>query len=104
MFFIVLIFIPKRVVLTDNQILVYRFCFPLQITFWDFSGFNDRINYSQIISCKKQDSEIRFGARKPFFYVNNDSIVEIRTAHKVYLLPIKNSDNFIVEVNKRIGT
>ncbi len=40
--FIVLIFIPKKVILTDDKILVYRFCFPLQITFWDIRGLNDR--------------------------------------------------------------
>lgn len=101
-FFIILIFFPKKVILTDDKILVYRFCFPLQITFWDIRGLNDRIAYSQIIFCQKHTDEIYFGSRKPFFCVNNDSLVEIRTNHKTYLLPIKDYENFICEVNKRI--
>lgn len=100
LFFIVLIFIPKRVILTDDKILVKRFCFPLQITFWDIRGLNDRIAYSQIISCRKHDGEIYFGARKPFFCVNDDSLVEIETKYRTYLLPIKNPDKFIEDVNE----
>lgn len=100
--FAVLIFIPKRVVLTDDKILVYRFCFPLQITFWDIRGFNDKIFYSQITLCEEYVDKIPFGARKPFFCVNNNSLVEIRTKYKTYLLPIKNHEDFICEMNKRI--
>lgn len=102
LFFAVLIFIPKRVILTNDKILVHRFCFPLQLTFWDIRGFNDRILYSQIILCQKHIGEIYYGGRKPFFCVDNDSLVEIKTKHKTYLLPIKNYENFICEVNKRI--
>lgn len=102
LFFAVLIFIPKRVVLTDDKILVYRFCFPLQVTFWDIRGFNDRIFYSQITLCRKYDDKTYFGVRKPFFYVNNNSLVEIRTKYQTYLLPVKNYESFICEVNKRI--
>lgn len=99
--FIVLIFIPKKVILTDDKILVYRFCFPLQITFWDIRGLNDRIPYSKIKVCEKRTRKLYFGARKPFFCVNNDSLVEIRTKHKSYMLPIKDYESFINEVNKR---
>lgn len=102
--FIVLIFIPKKVMLTDDKILVYRFCFPLQITFWDIRGLNDRIPYSEITFCEKYTGKLYFGARKPFFCVNNDSLVEIRTKHKSYMLPIKDYESFICEVNKRIQT
>lgn len=102
LFFIALVFIPKRVILTDDKILVHRFCFPLQATFWDIRGLNDSIAYSQIISCQRHEGETRFGARKPFFCVNDDSLVEIRTNQKTYLLPIKDYDEFICEVNKRI--
>lgn len=100
---IALIFIPKKVVLADDKILVYRFCIPLQITFWDIRGLNDRIPYSKITFCEKRTKKLYFGANKPFFYVNNDSLVEIRTKHKHYFLPIKDYENFICEVNKRIN-
>ncbi len=103
LFFAVLIFIPRRVILTDDKILVNRFCFPLQLTFWDIRGFNDRILYSQITFCQKHIGKIYYGARKPFFCVDNNSLVEIRTKHKSYLLPIKDYENFICEVNKRIS-
>lgn len=99
----VLIFIPKRVLLTEDKIVVYRFCFPLQVTFWDIRGLNDRILYSQITLCQKHVSEVYLGVRKPFFCVNNNSLVEIRTKYKDYLLPIKDYESFICEVNKRIN-
>jgi hypothetical protein len=102
LFFAVLIFIPKRVVLTNDKICIYRFCFPLQVTFWDIRGFNDKILYSEITSCKYVD-EIYLGARKPFLLVNNNSLVEIKTKnHKQYLVPLKNYESFICEVNKKI--
>ena len=102
LFFAVLIFIPKRVILTDDKILVHRFCFPLQVTFWDIRGFNDKIYYSQIILCQKYTDKTLYGARKTFFCVNNDSLVEIRTKQRTYLLPIKKYERFICEVNKKI--
>lgn len=103
LFFIVLIFIPKRVMLTDDKILVHRFCFQLKSTFWDIRGLNDRIAYSEIICCQKHVGEIYYGASIPFFCVNNDSLVEIRTKHKSYMLPIKEYESFIFEVNQRIS-
>lgn len=102
LFFSVLIFLPKRVILTPDKILVHRFCFPLQVTFWDIRGINDKIFYSHVEVCRKYDYSTQFGERKPFFCVNENSLVEIRTKHKSYLLPVKNYDNFICEVNKRI--
>lgn len=101
--FIVLIFIPKRVILTDDKILVHRFCFQLKTTFLDIRGLNDRIAYSEIICCQKHVGEIYYGSRIPFFCVNNDSLVEIRTKHKSYMLPIKDYESFIFEVNTRIS-
>lgn len=101
-FIAVLIFLPKSVVLTDDKIIVYRFCFPLQIYFWDIRFLNDRIPYSKIISCKKLGDNIEFGDPRAFFSANNDSLVEIMTKHKIYLLPIKDCDNFVEEVNARV--
>ena len=102
LFIAVLIFIPKRVLLTDDKILVHRFCFPLQVTFLDIRGLNDRIIYSKITFCQKHTGKVCFGERKPFFCVNNNSLVEIVTKHKTYLLPIKDYESFICEVNKKI--
>lgn len=92
---IALIFIPKKVILTDDKIMVYRFCIPIQIAFWDIRGLNDRIPYSEITFCEKRTRKLYFGASKPFFYFNNDSLVEIRTERKHYFLPIKEYENFI---------
>lgn len=98
---IALIFIPKRVIVTDDKILVHRFCFPLQMTIFDIRGLNDTIYYSEIIRFEKFTRKLAFGGRRPFFCINKKSLVEIRTKHKEYLLPIKNADEFIEEVNKR---
>lgn len=100
---IVLIFLPKSVVLDDDKIIVYRFCFPLQIYFWDIRFLNDRIPYSKIISCKKLEGNIAFGDPVVFFSANKDSLVEIMTKHKIYLLPIKDCTKFVEEVNARIS-
>lgn len=102
-FIAVLIFLPKSVVLTDDKIIAYRFCFPLHIYFWDIRFLNDRIPYSKIISCKKLGDNIEFGDPRAFYSANNDSLVEIMTKHKIYLLPIKDCDKFVEEVNARIS-
>lgn len=99
---IVLIFLPKSVVLDDDKIIVYRFCFPLEINFFDIRFLNDRIPYSKIISCKKLGRKPNFGDTITFCFSNKDSLVEIMTKHKIYLLPIKDCDKFVEEVNARI--
>lgn len=101
---IVIIFIPKKVILTEDKIKVRRYCFPLQMPFWDIRGFNDTIYYSDIESCEFQIGSL-FGEQKPFFCLNKESLVEIykKSSIKSYLIPVKDWDDFIYEVRKRAG-
>ena len=103
LFFILLPFLPKSIVLTDDKIIIYRLCVPLQLKIYDMKGLNDRINYSKIEVCKKHSNKFYYGETRAFLFNNNESLVEIRTAFKYYVFPVKDCEEFIAEVNKRIS-
>lgn len=103
LFFIVLPFLPKSIVLTDDKIIIYRLCVPLLITIFDIRGLNDRVSYSKIKACKKHSNKFFPSENRAFLFNNNESLVEIRTAFKYYVFPVKDCEEFIVEVNKRIS-
>lgn len=96
-----IIFLPKKVVLSDNYIDIRRWCVPTQIYFYDIRGLNDRIYYSQIILCDEYKDKVPFGSVVPFYYYNKESIVKIKTHSKIYYLPLKDYASFIEEVNKK---
>lgn len=101
-FFAVLIFLPKSVVLTDDKIIVYRFCVQLECDSFEIRSLNDRIPYSKIISCKKFEDKIQFGDSRIFYCSSKNSLVEIKTKHRIYIIPLKECDNFVEEVNARV--
>ena len=101
LFFLFMIFIPKNIVLTDEKILVNRFCSPLQTFVWDIRGINDRISYSEISYCQRC-TNLLWGSHIPFLIVNEKNVVEIKTKYKTYFLPVKNSEDFIKQVNLRM--
>lgn len=102
LFFIILPFLPKSIVLTDDKIIIYRLCVPFVIAFFEIRGLNDRICYTDIKTCKKIDSKFVFLKTTPFVCANRESLVEINTKFESYVIPVKDCENFIAEVNKRI--
>lgn len=101
-FFVVLPFLPKRIVLTNDKIIIYRLCVPFVIAFFEIRGLNDRICYTDIKTCKKIDAKYLFLQTTPFVCANRESLVEINTKFDCYVIPVKDCENFIAEVNKRI--
>lgn len=102
-YFIVIFFIPKKVILSSNFIYVKRYFLNYSYL---FRGFNDEIFLNDIIECKKYNGKrYRLDRTEPYaiFFFNWDDLVEIKTENKTYLVPIKNSDNFIAEINKRLA-
>lgn len=102
LFFVVLPFLPKSIVLTDDKIIVYRLCVPFIIAFFEIRGLNDRIRYTDIKTCKKIDAKFVFLQTTPFVCANRESLVEINTRFDSYVIPVKNCEEFIAEVNRRI--
>lgn len=99
----IILFIPKKVILNFAFIKIRRYF--LNISYL-IRGFNDEIYLNDVIECKKYDGKReRFNRTGPYsvFYFDWNDLVEIKTENKTYLVPIKNSDNFIAEVNKRLG-
>lgn len=95
----VLAFLPKKVVLYQNSIHVKRNNISSQ-------GFNDNILYSSIISCNIYRGEHFHGRGSPscsILFFDWDSLVEIVCEkNKKYYIPVKNTDDFIDEVNERV--
>lgn len=104
LYLIVILFLPKKAIIDGHFIRIRRY-------FLNFSylirGFNDEIFIKDIIECKKYEGKRYFLDRTgPYaiFFFNWDSLVKIKTNNdKTYLIPLKNSDDFIDEVNKMIS-
>lgn len=101
LYFLVTFFIPKKVILTNHFIKVRRYF--LNVSF-AFRGFNDEIFIKNVVECKKYDGKRYLLDRtEPYavFFFNWDDLVEIKTIDdKKYLIPLKNSDEFITKVNE----
>ena len=101
-YFAVIFFVPKKVILFSDFIYIKRYFLNYSYL---FRGFNDKIYLYDVIECKKYDGKRyrldRTGPYSIFFFDWND-LVEIKTEYKTYLVPIKNSDNFITKVNAKI--
>ena len=104
LFLFISYFLPKKAIITDNFILIKRRFLNYE---YPFRGFNDRIFIKDVCECEIYDGErpllFRSGPYSVFFF-DWDSLVEIRLKNnKKYLVPIKNTDNFVDEVNKRMN-
>ena len=99
----IILFIPKKAIIETNFLKIRRY-------FLNFSyltrGFNDEIFIKDIVECKKYDGKrYRLDRTGPYsvFFFDWDSLVEIKTKDdKSYLVPLKNSEEFVEEVNKRM--
>lgn len=97
----VLAFLPKKVVLYQNMINIKRYNIPsAAIT----RGFTDDIPYSAIISCKLYNGShySKFMEYSICFYNRNSVVKIVCDNNKEYYIPVKNTDDFIDEVNERV--
>ena len=103
--FLLLTFLPKRIILSDGGIKIRRNSVPPSIKRFHF---NDFIPYSSIQLCGLYDKEINYRRamylRKnafPFFAFNWKSLVKITDKYNnAFYLPIKNAKDFVEAVNK----
>ena len=99
----IILFIPKKAIIETNFLKIRRY-------FLNFSyltrGFNAEIFIKDIIVCKLYDGyRYRLDRSGPYsvYFFNWDDLVEIKTKDdKSYLVPLKNSEEFVEEVNKRM--
>ncbi len=102
-FFVGTHIIPKKIIIINNIVLIKRHYLDYRYL---FRGFNDEILIREISVCKLYDGKrYKFGRDQEYAvsYFDWDDLVEIKTKdEKRYLVPIKNSDDFIEEVNKRM--
>ncbi len=101
-YLITILFIPKKAIIDNNFIKIKRYFLNVGYL---LRGFNDDIYIKEIVECKKYNGIsyhlYRSGPYAVFFF-DWDDLVEIKTKdEKRYLVPLKNSDDFIDEVNKR---
>lgn len=100
---IVFLFFKTKIVITNSHLHIKRYTFnPFSLN----RGFNDVIDIIHITECKYYN-----GPKKRTYLRNNpfsvylfdwNSLVEIKTESKTYYVPIKNSKEFIAEINSRI--
>ena len=100
----VLTAIPRRLILNDSFLKINRYILdPIYFT----RGFNDKINYKDIIKCEKYifckgrlypPYAVMPFARKDFVKI----VAENDRNDRTYLVPVQNPDNFINEVWKRV--
>ena len=104
---IALAVIPKKVVLDDEFVRIYR---HLIMRFYPTWGFNDKFSYKDIIVCEKYGKRSRiFGSNYlqcPVVFFEREDVVKIVVENdrndRTYLVPVQNPDDFINEVNKRV--
>lgn len=103
-YFWVQLFIPKRVIVSDDLVIIKRHNFYPD---WSWCcGFNDKIPVEKIAECKIYDGDrpILDRRNKPYTIVrfNWDNLVEITTDKRNYLVPVKNAEMFVEDVNRRM--
>lgn len=104
LYLLINVFIPKKVILSPEFVKIRRH----NITEWSLlHGLNDKIFIDNIVACKIYDGDrpILDRRNKPYVVVrfNWDDLVEVTTDKRKYLIPVKNSADFVEEVNKWIG-
>lgn len=96
-------FLPKKVIIKNDFIKIKRYMLNFG---YILRGFNDEIFIKDIIVCKLYDGyRYRLDRSGPYsvYFFNWDDLVEIKTKDdKSYLVPLKNSEEFVEEVNKRM--
>lgn len=100
--FIIMSFLPQRVVITPYEIKTYRyylFLNPLLI----LRGFNDNISFSKIEKIYSPKSKDKFLKPIPVNMIDWKNMVLTESGLRTYYVPIEKSDEFIAEVNKRIS-
>lgn len=93
-------FFPKKIILDEKSIRVKRNCF-IRLT----SGpFNDCIKYKNIKVCRMNHSEYKYHRYLPltFPFCNWESVVVVEEKLRTFYIPVKNADEFVAEVNKRM--
>lgn len=99
--FIIPSFLPQKVEIKEKTINIYRHCLFLSV-FMFSRGFNDTILISQIRKIYIAESRDKFFKPIPVNVIDWENMVIIETETKIYYAPVKNSEGFIEEVNKRI--
>lgn len=95
-------FLPKKAIVNANFVIIKRYMLNFG---YILRGFNDEIYIKDIVECKlyagykyKLDRSAPYAV---YFFKWND-LVEIKTkSNKVYFVPLKNSNGFVEEVNKK---
>lgn len=101
-FFIIPSFFKQKVELTDKIVKVYRHClffYPFMI----LRGFNDTILINQIDEIYRPTTKEKYLKPIPVGVIDWDNMVIIKINNSLgteYYMPVKNSDDFIKEVNK----
>lgn len=107
MSFLLLTFLPRKIVLKDNYIKIDKHAINF---FPGESWLSVVITYQQVVSCEKFENinydNAAFIRQKtyPCTFYNKNSLVKIVDKYgKKYYIPIKNADDFIEKVNERIN-
>lgn len=95
--FIVLTFIPQKVIVCEDVVKINRYCIylsPLGI----FRGINDKINISSIEKVYHEDKKNVSFEYLPVMWVDWENLVAIKTDKDIYYIPIEHSERFINEM------
>lgn len=101
-FFIIPSFFKQKVELSDKIVKVYRHCLFFS-PFMIFRGFNDTILISQIDEIYRPTTKEKYLKPIPVGVIDWDNMVIIKINNSLgtkYYMPVKNSDDFIKEINK----
>lgn len=92
-------FLPKKAIVNANFVIIKRYMLNFG---YILRGFNDEIFIKDIVECKLYDG-YRYGLDRsaPYavYFFKWDDLVEIKTkSNKVYLVPLKDSDKFVEQI------
>lgn len=102
--FIIPSFFQQKVEISEKMIKVYRHCLFFSI-FMIRRGFNDTILISQIKEVYRPTCKDKFFQPIPVNVIDWDNMVIIKlnnSLETIYYIPVKDSENFITEVNRKI--
>lgn len=103
--FIFISFLPQKVKIINDRVKVYRHCiFLLPFDIW--KGFNDNINIGKIeniyITNRKDVGYLLRYEPIPVAFIDWENMIIINTERSRYYIPVKNSEDFIKQVNMRM--
>lgn len=102
LYLFIIFFLPKKVVISENFLIIKRYMLNFK---YFFRGFNDKVFIKDITECKIYGGErtcLDRSEEYAVFFFDWDDLVEIKTVKKRYLVPVKNAEDFIENVNNRI--